>query len=394
MSLIGEVIEVTVTTQSIHESEIRKNMDKLAVLRKMEDDIKAEEKIRVEQYNEAKEAAKKAEEFYYQAMNEIPTSFEAMLQEIPRLLINAIPAIALTKFFPSMGGIPAMAGDYKGNAGSTGGVAVTMGNHIHKPGSMGGQPSMMDNNQHYNDSPDMPMNSATNSTQSVGYSQTLLLANQFSEVLQSFLEGLSKNLQNSTLLKDFVKSGSTFEHIILSLGDNSAKVEVLNLIQRSANITDTTLTGFNQKKSGKAKSSTLVKQLQQIAEDLKLLLSAARYANPTLAADNIMKVENSKDSHSTQSSKNELYKARLAQANLVEMKRIQDKQAQEHLALVTEMRHLSSQMVGINFTTINYEKIVEMLQETLVLLSRLREQWNHFVRFYSHISNQITAKCL
>ncbi|CAF3710866.1 unnamed protein product [Rotaria sp. Silwood1] len=104
-----------------------------------------------------------------------------------------------------------------------------------------------------------------------------------------------------------------------------------------------------------------------------------------------MKVGNSKDSHSIQSSKNELYKARLAQANSVEMKRIQDKQAQEHLALVTEMRHLSSQMVGINFTTINYEKIVEMLQETLVLLSRLREQWNHFIRFYSHISNQITS---
>ncbi|CAF3850454.1 unnamed protein product [Rotaria sp. Silwood1] len=360
MLLLGEVIEVTTTTQSLHEEQIRKNKKEMTVLRTIEDGMKKEEEFRLKRYQDATESVKKAEDSYYQALREIPTGWNAILQNFVGGMLNMMPTI--------VGGITG--GPVGALVGSTMTKPIDSGHGLDTPSSSSSQ-------------------NASQQVLSVGHSQTLVMANQFSNSLQSFIEDVSTTNYNNTLFKGYATVFKTFRKFITTLSDNPAKGTALNLIKRAENLIAKELTKGNQKKKLTEPNHAFIEQLKDIAEQLKPLQTAAQLSDPKTAGQSLSNIGSQTASSSGGSPKGELFKAQLAQVNLVDMKRFQDEQAASYLALLGEMRKLSSQMVSINFTTIQYKEIVAMLEKALNLLGRLRVQWNEFVLFFTDMSIKI-----
>ncbi|CAF3941528.1 unnamed protein product [Rotaria sp. Silwood1] len=359
MLLLGEVIEVTTTTQSLHDEEIRNNEKKIAALRTIEDGIKKEEEFRMQHYKEASDSVKRAEDSYYAALRAIPTGFKAILQDFSRAILNMVPTLA---------------GVITG--GPVGALAVTALKLNVGPSGPG-------------DSSNPSSKSVLKQVLSVGHSQTLVMANQFSNSLQTFIEAVSSTGQNSTVLEGYVTTFKTFRGFITSLSDNPAKQTAIDLIKRTENLVLQELAKVNQKKKKTAINNVLIEQLQDIAEQLKPIQTAAQFTDQKTTGQTLTNIGNHPAYGARDSSKNELFKAQLAQANLVDMKRFQDEQAASYLALLGEMRQLSSQMVAIEFTTLQSEEIVRMLEKALDLLGRLRFQWNNFVLFFTDMSIKI-----
>ncbi|CAF3441469.1 unnamed protein product [Rotaria socialis] len=361
MLLLGEVIEVTTTTQSLHQEQIRKNEKEIAALRTIEDGMKKEEEFRTQRYKEASDSVKRAEDSYYAALRAIPTGFKAILQDFSRGILNMAPTI--------IGGIV---------GGPIGALTTT----VLKPniGSSGQGGSSNPSSK-----------TALNQVLSVGHSQTLVMANQFSNTLQKFIKDVSSAEQNSTVLKGYATTFKMFREFITSLSDNPAKQTAIDLMKRAENLVAEELAKGNQKKENPEINNALIEQLQDIAEQLKPLQAAAQFTDPKTTGETLTNIGNHPAYGARDSSKNELFKAQLAQANLVDMKRFQDEQAAAYLALLGEMRKLSSQMVAINFTTLQYKEIVTMLEKALELLGRLRLQWNTFVVFFEDMSAKIKS---
>lgn len=360
MLLLGEVIEVTTTTQSLHEEQIRKNENKMAVLRTIQDGMKKEEEVRLQLYKEASESVRRAEDAYYQALKEIPTGWTAILQNFAKGMLNLIPIVVGSYFGGPMGAL--------------GGAA------IQKPinsGSGSGSPLSASTQK------------ASQSVLSVGHSQTLVMGNEFSDSLQSLMEAVSAKGFNITLLKGYSTAFKTFRDFITTLSDNPAKSKTINLIKRAEDLIAKELAKSNQKKKSKKLDQSLVEQLKDIAEQLKPLQTAAQLSDRKTAGKSLSNTNNKAAPRSSGSQKNELFKAQLTQSNLVEMKRFQDQQTAAYLALLGEMRKLNSEMVSVNFTTVQYKEIVTMLEKALSLLARLREQWNDFVLFFTDMSTRI-----
>jgi hypothetical protein len=360
MLLIGEVIEVTTTTESIQKGKIQENENQMSVLRTLQDGMKKEEEFRAKRYKEATDAAKRAEDTFYQALKEIPTGYDAILKDFTRGTLKTVPTLIGTAVGGPLGG---MAAAYSTRGG----------------GGEGGSPI----------NPSSSTNSFAKQQLSVGHSQTLSMANEFANSLQSFIEAVSTKLQNTSLIQGYVTVFKTFREFITTLPHNPAKQQATNLIKRAETLAANAAAKTKQKEPKNDNNNELIQQLKQLVDEIKPLQAAAEFSDPKTGGQTISNVGNSPANSVADSSQNELFKAQVAQANLVEMKRFQDEQAAGYLGLLDEMRKLSSQMVAVNFTTIQYREIVAMLEKALGLLAKLRTQWNEFVLFFTDMSAKV-----
>ena len=359
MRLIGEVIEVTTVTQSRHEDQIKKNEREIAVLHSIENGMRKEEEFSIQRYKEATDAANRAEEIYYSALREIPTGLDAVLNDFSRGMLNLIPTVIEGMLAGptgmAIGAIFKMTDDTAGSMNTY----ETLTNDVHQP------------------------------KLSVSHRQTLLMSHEFAKSLQSFIKTTGVQSKNRTLIKGYVTTFETFERFLKKLPENPIKTKAVNIIERAKNFAINASLTAKKTSENDENQLILFDRLTELAEELKPIQTAAELTDPNLSEKSISELRKHQAYSTADSSKNELFKAQLAQVNLVEMKRFQDQQAAAHLALLSEMRKLSSMMVSINFTTLHYKEVIAMLEQVLQLFGRVRTQWNEFVLFFTDISVRV-----
>ncbi|CAF5040275.1 unnamed protein product, partial [Rotaria socialis] len=71
-----------------------------------------------------------------------------------------------------------------------------------------------------------------------------------------------------------------FREFITSLSDNPAKQTAIDLMKRAENLVAEELAKGNQKKENPEINNALIEQLQDIAEQLKPLQTAAQFTDP------------------------------------------------------------------------------------------------------------------
>lgn len=331
MNLLDEVIEVTKVTQGLHEKELHDKEIELNVTRVLHADMKREEEIRRQHYEEIRQAVRKAQEEYSRALKDIPTGFKALALDLGRA------AISLLKSFTQ----------------------------VYLTKNLGGGRFLANNQQ------------ITDGKQSFARDQTLNFASRFSQSLDSLIERLSSNEKDpidNDELNGYKVIFGTFANMINNIPNNKAKKKASDLIQRAIQLVNTAINDEN---------ATITDELENLSDEIKPYTAAEQISN---ANDAPISVSSESDS-----SKNELFKAQLAQVRLGQIEQRLDQQFSSHMAAMEQMRILSGKLANLDLTIIHFKEILEMLKEAFILLGRLRQHWHQLVEFFTNFSAQIVA---
>jgi hypothetical protein len=357
MHLVQEVIESTAATQSAHESKVEENERELAVLRSQKADLEKEEKMRSQLYKEASDAANRAEQTYYKALSDIPTGLQVLLQDFARGILKLANTVA-----------EAGAAVLTGRVGTQQRPPHTI-NNITGIGNMDG-------------------GGGGKQPPSFGLSQTLNMANQFSNSLRSFQNALFNKSTDPKVIKGYGIPFKMFREFITTLPDNPAKAKVIKLIQRSEALVAKATKDAKQLKANNKTNRQVNEELEKICDDLEPLQSAYQNIDPK-AASHTLSTIGTTNTAAGDSSQNEILKAQIAQKHLTEIRRRQDEQAAEYFKLLEGMRQINAKMISVDLTTISYKEIIAMLKEAFTLLSQVQTQWHNFVAFFTKMSEYI-----
>lgn len=330
IDLLDEVIEVTKVTQGLHEKELHNKEVELNVTRSFHADMKREEEVRRQHYEEIRQAVRKAQAEYSRALKDIPTGFKALALDLGRAAISLLKSYTQVYASKKIGGF-------------------------------------------------LPMNQQgavqNDGTQSFATDQTLNFASRFSQSLNSLIERLSSN-ENQTLndneLNSYKVVFGTFANMINNIPNNKAKNKAAALIQRAVQLVDVAINDQN---------ADIKDQLETLSNEIK----------PYMAAEQLSTTNNAPISISGEgdSSKNELFKAQLAQARLAQTEQRLDAHFAGHMAAMEQMRILTAKLAGLDITVIHFKEILSMLNEAFILLGRLRINWHKLVEFFANFSTQI-----
>ncbi|CAF1021089.1 unnamed protein product [Rotaria sordida] len=331
MDLLGEVLEATEVTRGLHEKDLNDKTIELNVTHIIHADMKREEEIRHQHYEEIRQAVRNAQAEYSRALSDIPTGFKALGLELGRAFIGLVKSFS--------------------NSFSS--------NHM-----KGFNPSIQ-------------QTSGNNGAESFANNQILNFASRFAQSLDSLIERISSS-ENQTLgeqeFQSFKVIFETFAKMINKIPNSKPKMKAAQLIQRAIDSVDE---GINDK------NSDIKNQLEVLADEVK----------PFIAAEQLSSNNNVPISIPTKddSSKNELLKAQLAQIRLSETEKRLDQQYATYAAAMEQMRVLTAKLANLDLTVIHFKQILEMLREALRLLGLLRQHWHKLVEFFTNFSAQVTT---
>jgi len=201
-------------------------------------------------------------------------------------------------------------------------------------------------------------------TSSFGINQILNFASHFSRSLDSLIERITSN-ENETLNDDELNSYKvvfeTLANMINNIPNNKLKMKAADLIKRVVQSVDEVI---------QDKDANIKDKLETLAEDIKPLTTAP--ISTSTEGD---------------SSNNELLKTRLAQTE-----KLLDENFASYAAAMEQMRLLTGKLAEIDLTVIHFKEILEMLTgKHFFYLERLRENWHKLVEFFSNFSAQIVT---
>ncbi|CAF0992260.1 unnamed protein product [Adineta ricciae] len=348
-----EVIQSTAETESNHIQHVEQNEREMQVLREQKEGLEKQEKIRAEYHKQATEAANRAESVYYKALNDIPTGYKAILRDFVGGMLKAVNLAAESAAFMLSGFT-----GRRSSGSSAGGAAGFVGNN-------GGQTPL-----------------------SFGLSETLAMADKFSNTLTRFKNSFFKNNSNIKQLESYGTAFKMFREFIADLPDNSAKSRVLELISRSEQVAKQAVVNAKLANSNNETNTELEDELTTLVQQSTTFQAANQFSDPRMASQSLSTVGNGNGA--SDSSQNEIFKAQIAQSTMTELRRRQDEQAAEYMKLLDHLHKTQARMVSLDLTTMHYKEIIAMLNEAFKLLSRIDEQWKKFVHFFTKMSIYIT----
>ncbi|CAF3408733.1 unnamed protein product [Rotaria sp. Silwood1] len=331
MDLLGEVLEATEVTRGLHEKDLNDKTIELNVTYIIHADIKREEEVRRQHYEEIRQAVRNAQAEYSRALNDIPTGFKALGLELGRALIGLVKSFS----------------------------------------------NIFSSNQMAGFNPSLQQTSGNNVAGSFANDQIINFASRFAQSLDSLIERISSS-DNQTLdekeFQSFQVIFGTFAKMINKIPNSKPKVKAAQLIQRAIDLIDEAVND---------KNSDIKNELETLADEVK----------PFLAAEQISSNNNAPIAISSEgdSSKNELLKAQLAQIRLSETEKRLDQQYASYTAAMEQMRVLTAKLAHLDLTVIHFKQILEMLREALRLLGLLRQHWHKLVEFFTNFSAQVTT---
>ncbi|UJR06909.1 hypothetical protein I4U23_011198 [Adineta vaga] len=355
MDLLAEVIQTTVETQSTHEQQVEQNERELKVLREQKEGLEKQEKLRAEYHKQATEAANKADLAYYKALQEIPTGFKAVLRDFVRGILKTVNIVAESAATMLTGSMMrrSSVGFIRGSAGFT-------------------------------------RNTENQKPLSFGLCETLNMADKFSSTLQKFQNSFLNDNSNIKGIESYSTAFKMFREFIADLPANSAKAQVIGLIQRAERLSNEAIANAKQISANNETSTELENKLATLVQQSTTFQTANQLADLKTASHALSTVGNSNNYHADDSSQNEVLKAQIAQSTMVEMRRRQDEQTAEYMKLLDHLHKTQAKMVSLDLTTVHYKDIIAMLREAFELLSQIDEQWKKFVLFFTKMSIYIT----
>lgn len=334
LKLLDEVIEVTKETEGKNQEILKENQIELNVTRTMQEHMQKEEADRRKKYEEMRDAVRKAQEEYSQALRDIPTGWKALALDLGRAAISLVKSFGQAYIASKTGGLMS------------------------------------------------PMNQGAgekNPTESFGTDQVLTFTSRFADSLNELIEKLSAN-ENKNIstqekeLKGYNVVFGAFKKMINGIPNNKIKKQSSGFIDRAIQLVNSAI---------KNKNATITDQLQALSEEIQ----------PLTAAQQISSTNNAPISASTEgdSSQNEVLKAKIAQTRLNQQEQRLDTYYAHHIAAMEQMRLLAGKLARINLDIIKYEEIIDMLVKAFKLLSTLRKNWHDLVMFFTNFSAQVVT---
>ncbi|CAF2752566.1 unnamed protein product [Rotaria sp. Silwood2] len=331
MDLLGEVLEATEVTRGLHEKDLNDKIIELNVTRIIHADMKREEEVRRQHYEEIRQAVRNAQAEYSRALSDIPTGFKALGLELGRAVIGLVKSFS----------------------------------------------NIMSSNQMGRFNPSTQQSSGNNGAGSFANNQIINFASRFAQSLDSLIERISSS-ENQTLdekeFQSFKVIFGTFGKMINKIPSSKSKMKATQLIQRAIDSVDEAINDNN---------SDIKNELEELADEVK----------PFMAAEQLSSNNNAPISVPTESdsSKNELLKAQLAQVRLSETEKRLDQQYATYAATMEQMRLFTAKLANLDLTVIHFKQILEMLREALRLLGLLRQHWHKLVEFFTNFSAQVAT---
>jgi hypothetical protein len=333
MNLLGEVLEATSVAQGQQEAELRNKDIELNVTRILHADLKREEEIRRKYYEEIRQAAHKAQAEYSRALDDIPTGWKVLCLELGRAVISLVKSFSNPFQSVTVAGLGLISRSLQ-VAGNTG-------------------------------------------TESLMNNQILNFASRFAQSLDSLIRRVSSNRNQTTdvnELKSFKIIFETFSKMMNNLPNDTIKTKVVKLIERATQLVDEAIAN---------KGLNIKDQLKMIANEII----------PFTTAEQVSSINNAPVSTSKEDdlSKNELFKAQLAQVRLTETEKRLDAHFAGHIAVMEQVRALTAKLASVDLRIIDLKQILEMLREAFILLGRIRAQWHKLVEFFTKFSAQVAV---
>ncbi|UJR17428.1 hypothetical protein I4U23_004323 [Adineta vaga] len=357
MQLLGEVIEITVLTQGVHMQKVQEVEMELNASRVAQQyQAQIIEKVQ-KQYNEAQEKIRQAQSAYTKALKDLPTGWEKILQNFAQAIVDLVDDIA-----------PILVGAFVGGpAGAAAAGAASVGNS----GS----------------------NTLPSLSNKIVSSQSMAVANMLSDQANSMLKTVTNNADGNieSLTKNFgsYKVGfNAMKKIMNTVKDDSELTKkVDSILQTVADVTNL------------KDASNITSLLTTSLEQLKPLVAAKSMNSTKVDAEDTIPQGGEQQKQSPSSSNvgnydNEKFKVTVTLQRLQQAEQRSDALFQQMLEQENKMKDLMIKISQLDMTKINYEQIIDLLREAILLLGNIRVQWGQLVQFFSEISvrTQIAVK--
>ncbi|CAF1139671.1 unnamed protein product [Didymodactylos carnosus] len=213
---------------------------------------------------------------------------------------------------------------------------------------------------------------------SIGIAQSLSIMKPFAANFEKMIGALGGSKIAVDELKTYKSSFETFLKMINGVKSSSTiKDKGKNIVEKAVGLIEQIIGTVSK---GKKVDKTTSGKLTELANEAKTLAAAE-----TLNGDTLPKLNNGGGGDS---SKNEKFKAELTQARLREAERRYDEMFNHIRQHQDEMTKLMAKIASLDITKINYQQLIELLRESIALLSRISTHWNSLVVFFSNLADQ------
>jgi hypothetical protein len=204
--------------------------------------------------------------------------------------------------------------------------------------------------------------------------QVINLASRFGESLNSLIQMLSKN-ENENKNKErrgYAIVFNAIKNIANATAQNDLKCKVIGLIERGITLVNMVIQYPN---------AAIKSKLELLAKEVKLFTIAQELSSTNNRPISV--------SLRSDSSDNELLKARLAQERLSQQEKRLDAYYANHVAAMEQMRLLTTNLANLNLSNIPFTEIINMVQEELKLFGELKKNWDDLVLSFSSFYDQV-----
>ncbi|CAF2962652.1 unnamed protein product [Rotaria sp. Silwood2] len=365
MQLLGEVIEVTALTQGFHLQRLREVEMELNVSRAAQQYQEQIIQTVKKHYDQAVEAVRSAQAAYTQALGDLPTGWDKILQNFVQAVVDVIDDVVPILVGAAVGG----------SAGAAGAAGASIGAGIGNIGGSRGGGSVGGGLQ-----------TATNLDDKIISSQSLSIANMLLDQANTMLNSVTQNVNTSrqALTKDFdfYRIGfNQMKNLLKTVkGGNEITKTIGDILQSIIDVT-------NLKNVEEIKG-----QLTSVIGKLKPFVAAKSMDSTKVDAPDTMQQLQQPSSNSGNYD-NEKFKVTVTLQRLQQAERRQDAIFQQMFEQQDKMKALMVKIAQIDMTKITFEQIIELLREAILLLGNIRVQWGRLVQFFSEISirSQIAA---
>ncbi|CAF4987284.1 unnamed protein product [Rotaria sp. Silwood1] len=359
MQLLGEVIEVTALTQGVHLQRLREVEMELNVSRAAQQYQEQITQTVRKYYDQAGEAVRSAQAAYMQALEDLPTGWDKILQNFVQAVVDVIDDV-----------VPILVGAAVGGSAGAAGAAVGAGIGA-IGGSVGGGSGL---------------ETALSLGDKIVSSQSLSIANMLLDQGNTMLNSVTQNANASiqALTKDFDSYRAGFnqmQNLLKTVKDgNEITKTVGDILQSIIDIT-------NLKNAEEIKG-----QLTSVIGKLKPIVAAKSMTSTKVNAPDTMQ-QLQQPSSSSGNYANEKFKVIVTLERLKQAEQRQDAIFQQMLEQQDKMKTLMVKIAQLDMQEISFEQIIELLREAILLLGDIRVQWGRLVQFFSEISirTQITV---
>ncbi|CAF0905142.1 unnamed protein product, partial [Adineta ricciae] len=364
IQLISEVIQVTTVSRGIHIQRVKNITRKIEITKTAINGTAGIATELQKKYEKDNAFLKQTQEDFRDALKRIPTGFQAILQDFTRMIVDVAQTTA--NQFLSFGGLTKIL-SFIGQKGT--GVAGTTGND----GAV------------TNTIPDI-------SPETAGI---LTMIKTTSEQINKIIQQLNGNINDPVHLEQELDAYKiAFESVMKAVqrgfDHNKIKSQALSLMETCINLIDNTIEYIKHMKSGMQISTEIKADWNNLQRLTKPILAANSFVNgPT--TPNVGKGNN--PTHDANDKyRNERFKAQQLKEVLKDTQAATDQSFNNWMEYQKKLNDLSIELASLDPAKINYQKIVELLNDALTLLGNLKEEWSKLVRFFNIITKHASIE--